>query len=43
MPVLTADDFDVANVLIGIGLAGAVLLGIQLAQFGWRKLLAFFR
>lgn len=43
MELLTADSFDVANVITNIGIAALVLLGVQVALFGWRKMLAFFR
>ncbi len=43
MPTLTAADFDVANVITNIGLAGAALITIGIATLGFRKLVSFIR
>lgn len=43
MPVLTVSDFDTANVITNIALAGGALLGVYLVRFGWRFVLSFFR
>jgi hypothetical protein len=42
MPALTASDFDVANVLTNVGLAGAAILAVVITTYGWRKITAFF-
>jgi hypothetical protein len=43
MELLTAADFDTANILLNIGLAGAALLGVYFMRFGWRFITSFFR
>lgn len=42
MPLLTSADFDVANVLSNIGLAGAAILLVSITSFGWRRIIGFF-
>ena len=43
MELLTAASFDLDNVITNIGIAAVALLAVQIALFGWRKMLAFFR
>lgn len=42
MPVLTAADFDTANVILGISAAGGAILIVALTKYGWRSVIGFF-
>ena len=42
MGLLTAADFDTANVIANIALAGGAILVIVLAKYGWKKIVSFF-
>jgi len=43
MEALAATDFETAAVISNIALAGAAVLGVSLATFGWRRIISFFR
>ena len=43
MGLLTIADFDTANVVANIALAGGALLIVGIATYGWRKIVSFFR
>jgi len=42
MELLTASSFDTASVITNLGFAGAAVLGVNVVQYGWRKINGFF-